>query len=1175
MKTSDFDSRTSFIWKELKSGNLCLRISNLKLSDAGRSQCKRLWKNGPRDSTTVELFVCMSTHRPRATVRASRRSIPVAGTLTLTCSVEESAGWSYDWFTRSPDGDETAIATHREHNSLNISQGGSYWCRGRRTHSDFFSEKSHVHHIDKTLSNRSFVVLQHNWTQIFSGETISVGCEIQGGGDTQWEYEWRTTSSHQPVTSPNTAPTHSEYRLGTASVFHSGKYWCKARANLYSSTEWSDAFQLRVTPNKPRPRLTAHNTTITGKGSVALTCSVDNAAEWRYDWFKRTSASSAAQILRYNETDDEISISEEGIYNCRGRRGDNTYLTEDSNLVTVENRVSHKVSVALQPDWSLVFRGETITVRCEVPADVLTEWEYEWTIPNSNTVPTHNEYRIVNAFSSDSGSYRCLAKDKKNLNSTTEWSDDITLTVSERPAANLSADHTAFPVGGSVLLTCSVGPASPGWNYYWYRGEKTLEPLKDEDFKSNGQSASASREGLYWCRGGRGDPVYYTQYSNSVRIHAIVHNRAAVTLQPNWPNRYIGETVTLRCEIQGGDSEWEYEWTATSSHAPPNTKEFRISLGSHLSYSYWCQGRLKGAWQNSTGWSVPLTLDLSNAAAPRPVVTVSPSWLTPGASVTLTCGGVPHPTAGWRFYWYRYRADPTCSYPVCRPQHKFQIQDRPVTIDRVYPPRSTILRDIPQYSYELLPGSNGGTEQNYSVIQGLTESAGYACRAGRGDPVFYTEYSDTKWVWHGDSNSSVSLTVRPDTVQHFRHDKIHLTCEGNSDKWILWLFTVDRLLECKSQDTIPSSTWSLGDLSSGVVWCGSGSELSNAVNITTDSDIVILESPVHPVTGGQSVTLGCTWFRRSLDFSFSFYKNGELLQRDVSSKLEISAVSKSDEGFYKCEHSGVLSPESWMSVKYSDIVILESPVHPVTGGQSVTLGCTWFRRSLDFSFSFYKNGELLQRDVSSKLEISAVSKSDEGFYKCEHSGVLSPESWMSVKYSDIVILESPVHPVTEGQSVTLGCSWFGRNLNSSFSFYKNGELLQSDVRGKLEISAVSISDEGFYKCEHSGVFSPESWMSVKSPPCPSPVPLVVGLVGGITLILFLSLLLLCWCRNSKNLYCDRHSQSQRTNQSSDPTVHHDEIQLQVYSSLLHGTRGDPEETSDYVNENPHSASGSR
>ncbi|CAB1441149.1 unnamed protein product [Pleuronectes platessa] len=176
-------------------------------------------------------------------------------------------------------------------------------------------------------------------------------------------------------------------------------------------------------------------------------------------------------------------------------------------------------------------------------------------------------------------------------------------------------------------------------------------------------------------------------------------------------------------------------------------------------------------------------MSMAESAAPPPVLTVSPSWLTPGASGTLTCGGVPHPTAGWRFY-----------------------------------------------CYEMLPGSDGGTEQNSFVIQDLTESAGYSCRAGRGDPVFYTEYSNTKWVWSGDSGR------------------------------------------------------------------------------------VILESPVHPVTEGQSVTLSCSWFRRKLDSNISFYKNDELLQSDVRGKLEISAVSKSDEGFYKCERSGVFSPESWMSV---------------------------------------------------------------------------------------------------------------------------------------------------------------------------------------------------------------------------------------------------------------------
>ncbi|XP_060922577.1 uncharacterized protein LOC132996251 [Limanda limanda] len=968
-----------------------------------------------------------------------------------------------------------------------------------------------------SVSNRSFVVLQHNWTQIFSGETISVRCEIQGGGDTQWEYEWRTTSSHQPVTGPDTAPTHSEYRLGTASVFHSGEYWCKARADWYSSTEWSEAFQLRVTPDKPRPRLTADNTTITGKGSVALSCSVENASEWRYDWFRRTSASSAAQILSYNETDDGISISEEGIYSCRGRRGDTTFLTEDSNRVTIENRVSHKASVALQPDWSLVFSGETITVRCEVPADVPAEWEYEWTKPNSTRVPTHNEYRIVNASSSDSGSYRCLAKDKKNLNSTTEWSDDITLTVS----------------------------ASPGWKYYWFRGEKTSEPLTDEDFKSHGQSASASSEGLYWCRGGRGDPVHYTQYSNSVRIHGIVHNRAAVTLQPNWPNRYRGEAVTLRCEIQGGDSEWEYEWTATSSQAPPNTKEFRISLGSDLSGSYWCQGRLKGARQNSTGWSVPLTL--SNAAAPPPVVTVSPSWLTPGASVTLTCGGGPHPTAGWRFYWYR--ADPISldQVPRCQQsipywwsdvhvpefsyellpgsdggteQNSFVIQGLtesagyacragrgdpvfyteysetkwvwsgvsaaapppvvtvspswltpgasgtltcgggphptagwrfywyradPISLDQVPRCKQSIRygwseMHIPEkFSYELLPGSDGGTEQNSFVIQGLTESAGYACRAGRGDPVFYTEYSETTWVWSGDSNSSVSLTLSPDSVQHFYDDVIRLTCKGNSDKWRLWMFTRDKVLmsECKYQERITSFTWKMKYFPSGVFWCGSGSEISNALNISTAAapPPVVTVSPSW-LTPGASVTLTCGGGPHpTAGWRFYWYR---------ADSISLDQV-----------------PRCKQSIRYgwSEMHIPEKFGYELLPGSD---GGT------------EQNSFVIQGLTESAGYACRAGRGDPVFYT-----EYSETKWVwSGVYHD-VLLESPARPVTEGQSVTLNCSWLGPNLDSNFTFYKNDELLQSDVRRELEISAVSKSDEGFYKCEHSGSFSRESWMSVK------------------------------------------------------------------------------------------------
>ncbi|KAK3545501.1 hypothetical protein QTP70_007733 [Hemibagrus guttatus] len=59
-----------------------------------------------------------------------------------------------------------------------------------------------------------------------------------------------------------------------------------------------------------------------------------------------------------------------------------------------------------------------------------------------------------------------------------------------------------------------------------------------------------------------------------------------------------------------------------------------------------------------------------------------------------------------------------------------------------------------------------------------------------------------------------------------------------------------------------------------------------------------------------------------------------------------------------------------------------------------------------------------------------------------------------------VILESPVHPVTEGNPLTLRCLY--RNPNSSnlrADFYKDGSVLQNQTTGEMIIQTVSKSDE--------------------------------------------------------------------------------------------------------------------
>uniref|UniRef100_A0A3Q2PVX1 Ig-like domain-containing protein n=1 Tax=Fundulus heteroclitus TaxID=8078 RepID=A0A3Q2PVX1_FUNHE len=185
------------------------------------------------------------------------------------------------------------------------------------------------------------VTLQHNWSEIFRGETVTLRCEIQGGGGAQWTYEWSSANRK--------SPSSSEYRINTATESYSGDYYCRARRGS-EQTDWSSVFRLTVrcesdyvlvfmfasTADKPRATMTTENTVIPAGGSVALRCSVSSSGGWKFDWFRQESVSSPAQLIRTNEPDGVLRVSEGGVYSCRGGRGDPAFYTETSTEVTIQ-----------------------------------------------------------------------------------------------------------------------------------------------------------------------------------------------------------------------------------------------------------------------------------------------------------------------------------------------------------------------------------------------------------------------------------------------------------------------------------------------------------------------------------------------------------------------------------------------------------------------------------------------------------------------------------------------------------------------------------------------------------------------------------------------------------------------------------------------------------------------
>ncbi|XP_043952825.1 uncharacterized protein LOC122819865 [Gambusia affinis] len=384
------------------------------------------------------------------------------------------------------------------------------------------------------------------------------------------------------------------------------------------------------------------------------------------------------------------------------------------------------------------------------------------------------------------------------------------------------------------------------------------------------------------CRAERGNSEDLTDYSEPKFVwYSDSHPAASLTVSPDREKLFTDEKIQLNCK--GNSADWRVKRFTESNYEPglSDCSTWRSMTGSSCTFIspqyhtavYWCESG-SGEFSNAVNIII---------YPPKLVLTVSPSWLNPGASVTLSCE-VEHWSTGWRFYWYKVVPDPSQN----------------------------------NYRYDSLPGSINGTANNAIIIHGQKHTAGFACRAGRENPEYFTWYSEPKFIWSKDPHPAASLSVSPDREQHFTSESVTLNCGGNSTEWRMKEFTESYIEDCCPWGSMTGSsctfnrTWPL----KSVLWCESGSgEFSNPVNITFQYEDLLLVSPVHPVTEGASVTLSCITRGENQLSNVIFYHNDKLIQHDSRGELNISAVSQSDEGFYKCEHSGNVSPQSWMAVE--------------------------------------------------------------------------------------------------------------------------------------------------------------------------------------------------------------------------------------------------------------------
>ncbi|KAI7804045.1 putative basement membrane-specific heparan sulfate proteoglycan core protein-like, partial [Triplophysa rosa] len=372
--------------------------------------------------------------------------------------------------------------------------------------------------------------------------------------------------------------------------------------------------------------------------------------------------------------------------------------------------------------------------------------------------------------------------------------------------------------------------------------------------------------------------LYFVCACVRVRVRAYVNTVevATVRVTPD-TSVFTGETVTLKCEIEKlyTSLHWRYLWYKDRI----NTNTLTISSVTQSDQDeFWCRGARAGCTSSSQD-SDHVTLSVKGSKPKAELRSDTEGSVLTGNTVTLKC--LMNQFTGWKFYWY---------------QHTQNTEKKT-------------------------------TDENYYTIHTVTVSDGglYWCRAGRGNPVYYTDYSDVLWINVTGVSSSVSLIIRPNRTQHFSSESLSLSCEDhrNSTGWTVRRYT-NTLETCPSSSVRSTGTESTCTITSlitsdtGVYWCESESgHKLHPVNISIHNGDVILDSPVHPVTEGDSLTLHCLYRDKNpSNLRAEFYKDGSEVQNQTTGDMMIiSTVSKSHEGFYSCQHpERGASPKRWISV---------------------------------------------------------------------------------------------------------------------------------------------------------------------------------------------------------------------------------------------------------------------
>ncbi|XP_073669829.1 Fc receptor-like protein 5 [Paramisgurnus dabryanus] len=776
---------------------------------------------------------------------------------------------------------------------------------------------------------------------------------------------------------------------------------------------------------KATVRVTPDKSVFTGE-TVTLKCEIeDQYSNWRYLWYKDTTGTSVFEGNIYTIS----SPSDQDKFWCRGER-DGRPSSQYSDHVTLTVKASPKATVKVTPDKS-VFTGETVTLKCEIE-DQYSNWTYKWYKDTTGTsVFEGNIYTISSP--SDQDKFRCRGE-RDGRPSYSQYSDHVTLTVKDSPKATVrvTPDKSVF-TGETVDLTCEIDQYSD-WRYLWYKDTTGTSVFEGNIYTIR----SPSDQDEFWCRGERDGRPSSSQNSDHVTLSVKALPTVKVTVEPNTSPVFIGETVTLKCEIEDQDRslKWRYQWSkATPFHSYTENRD-SLTISRVTEYDqdrFSCSAVIHGRPQTSISSSVDLTVK----ALPRVTVKVPYSPVFTGETVTLKC----------------------------------EIEDQYRSLN---------------WRYEWSKGTRRDTENRDSLtISRVTQSdqGQFSCRADiDGRPK--TSQSSSVYLTVK-ALPRVTVKVTPDRSV-FIGEKVTLKCEiEDQDRSLNWRYEWSKgtRRDTENRDSLTISRVTQSD--QGQFSCRADidgrpkTSQSSSVYLTVKAlpRVTVKVTPDRSVFIGEKVTLTCEIEDqdRSINWRYEWSKG---TRRDTENRdsLTISRVTQSDQGQFSCRADIDGRPKtSQSSSVYLTVKVLPTATVKVTPdrsvfiGEKVTLKCEIENqyRSLNWRYEWSKG---TRRDTENRdsLTISRVTQSDQGQFSCRADIDGRPQTsqsssvYLTVKALPRATVKVPYSPVFTGETVTLKCEIEDQYSDWRRYMWYKGTTGTSVFEGN--IYTISPSDQDKFRC---------------------------------------------------------------------------------------------------------------